>query len=90
MRRSHAHFVSEVLLTHGPGSVVFGATNPAYPTTIAYATADRAVPMVFFYFGHRVAPAESDRSARTVLLEIRVADKPFPGGRLFPCQESAN
>lgn len=87
--QSGAHLVSEVLLTHGPASVVFGGTNPAYPTTIAYATADRSVPMVLFYFGHRSSPAAFDPSARAVLLAIRVADKPFPGGQLFPCQAAS-
>lgn len=84
-----AHLASEVLLTHGPASVVFGPTNPAYPTTIAYATADPATPMVLFYFGHRSRPAESKPAARVTLLAIRVADGEFPGGRLFPCQGTA-
>ena len=80
------HLASEVLLTHGPASVVFGPTNPAYPTTIGYATADPATPMVLFYFGHRSRPAEFNPKARVSLLAIRVADGKFPGGRLFPCQ----
>ena len=81
------HLAAEVLLTLGPASVVFGPTNPAYPTTLAYATADPARPMVLFYFGHRSRPAEFDPSARVSLVAIRIADAKFPGGRLFPCQE---
>lgn len=83
------HLASEVLLTHGPASVIFGPTNPAYPTTIAYATADPATPMVLFYFGHRSPPAEFDSSALVSLLAIRIADGKFPDGTLFPCQETA-
>ena len=69
--------------------MVFGPTNPAYPTTIAYATADSATPMVLFYFGHRSQPAEFDPSAGVSLMAIRIANGKFPGGRVFPCQEIA-
>ena len=82
------HLAAEVLLALGPASVVFGPTNPAYPTTLAYATADRATPMVLFYFGHRSRSAEFDPSARVSLVAIRIADGKFPGGRVFPCQEA--
>ncbi|MFI9404055.1 hypothetical protein [Nocardia sp. NPDC052316] len=65
----------DVVAAFGPPSVLFGSTNPWYEKTLAYATANKSDPMVFF---HLWTDWETrPRDAGPILLAVRSGVGPF-------------
>ncbi|MEU7145571.1 hypothetical protein ABZ942_39425 [Nocardia sp. NPDC046473] len=91
LRTSIETFVAEnrtwrdVLDAFGEPSVLFGGTNPRYEKTLAYATADKSDPMVFFHLWNGSDPDTKTwpKHAEPILLATRYGTGPFAASFSF-------
>ncbi|WJK33118.1 hypothetical protein [Solwaraspora sp. WMMA2065] len=75
--------LSEVIETFGPPSLWIGGTNPYYPKTLAYSTADRDDDLVCFHLWNMLADTTSETGQQgvhpePVVLAVRHRPGNFP------------
>lgn len=87
--RSH----SEIITEFGAPSMLIGGSNPLYPKTLAYATADTGSPLVFFHLWNGTQPGASTswppEHPEPVLLAARHGSARFIDGFIFTPSGSA-
>lgn len=81
------HFLSDVINTFGPPSVLLGSSNPYYGKTLAYFTEPTDTAMIFFHLWNGADPdAESTwppRYDEPVLLAARIGTGDFEASFTF-------